>query len=158
MARSNFSASKRQRESERDRKREEKSERRRNNQSRQGDGIPIASAEDIQGGYMRNDAEVLDSVVNSGVERERSSGIPMRLFVGGLDDRMGEADLRQIFAAFGPVDDCVVVHDRDSGASRGFGFVTMSDRRDAATAIKALEGTEHAGRSLVVRVATDRGR
>ncbi|MBK8262103.1 MAG: RNA-binding protein [Nannocystis sp.] len=84
--------------------------------------------------------------------------MPSRLFVGGLSQSTSTLDLRTMFETFGPVDDAIVVTDRDMGESRGFGFVTMADRRDAAIATRELSGREVDGRTLVVRPATDRTR
>ena len=57
---------------------------------------------------------------------------------------------------FGEVSDAVVIEDRDTGRSRGFGFVTMADRKDASKAIDAMDGSELDGRTIVVNVATER--
>lgn len=89
---------------------------------------------------------------------KRAHAIPSRLFVGGLSSTMSSADLRALFAEFGPIEDAIVVMDRDLGESRGFGFVTMADRRDAVVAARELSGREVEGRTLVVRPATERGR
>jgi RNA recognition motif-containing protein len=80
------------------------------------------------------------------------------LFVAGLSDEVGEAELRHAFGEYGEVADCVIMRDRDTRASRGFGFVTMADRRDATRAMGALQGRDLKGRSLVVSVATGRTR
>lgn len=153
MARPNYSHERRQRAQEKDRRREEKAERRRQNRSQGGAGIQITTAEEIQGGIMRGLEEEPD-----GRPVARTNTIPSRLFVGGLSHEMTSADLRTLFENFGPVDDAIVVMDRDLGESRGFGFVTMADRRDATTAIEQLAGREVDGRVLVVKPATERGR
>ena len=59
---------------------------------------------------------------------------------------------------FGKVSDAAVVTDRDTGKSRGFGFVTMADRKDAAKAIDEMNGAELDGRAIVVNMATERRR
>ena len=69
--------------------------------------------------------------------------------LGGLD---------VMFGKFGKVTDAVVVSDRDTGKSRGFGFVVMEDRKDAAKAIQELDGSELDGREIVVNLATERKR
>jgi RNA recognition motif-containing protein len=56
------------------------------------------------------------------------------------------------------VADAVVINEGNSGKSRGFGFVTMENRRDAARAVEALDGSELNGRNIVVNVATGRNR
>jgi RNA recognition motif-containing protein len=96
------------------------------------------------------------------IERNASAprsvaSIPCRLFVGGLGD-LSEAELREAFAPFGALTDAVVVRDRGTGQSRGFGFVTMADRKEAGRAIEALHESDFHGRRLVVNVATDRPR
>jgi RNA recognition motif-containing protein len=78
--------------------------------------------------------------------------------VGGISyDTTGE-QLNAAFAEFGAVSEAAVVKDRDTGQSRGFGFVTMANRKDAGRAIDALNGSELNGRRLMVNVATDRQR
>lgn len=81
------------------------------------------------------------------------------LYVGNLPFTATADDLRQIFAQHGTVARAEVVSDRDTGRSRGFGFVEMSD--GAETAITALDGAEFQGRRLTVnesRPRTDRPR
>jgi RNA recognition motif-containing protein len=87
-----------------------------------------------------------------------ASAIPARLFVGGLSHSTTDADLKAAFEEFGPVSDAVVVTDRDTGSSRGFGFVTMENRKDAPRAIAGLNDTVLDGRTIAVNVATDRQR
>jgi len=158
MARSNYSAGKRQREADKAAKRKKKSERKRDNRQSGGGDIPIATVDEIQGG-MRSIDDVMRSVNAAPGEVDRGhGGIPSRLFVGGLSWRTTTEDLRAAFEAVGPVNDAVVVLDRDTGDSRGFGFVTMADHKDAAIAIRKLGGAELDGRTLVVRQATDRQR
>lgn len=90
-------------------------------------------------------------------ESKGAQGIPSRLFVGGLAWETTADDLRAAFSPFGPVVDAVIVMDRGTGRSRGFGFVVMS-HKDTAKAIAALNGTELQGRTLVVNVASERRR
>jgi RNA recognition motif-containing protein len=158
MAKSNYSAGKRQRERDKEKKRKAKMDRARDRQSGGAD-IPIATVDEIQGGMMSVD-EVMRSM-NPGDEDGASAPrntIPSRLFVGGLNWRTTNDELRTKLEEFGPVTDVHIVTDRDTGDSRGFGFVTMADRKDAAQAIRDLDGQEFAGRTLVVRQATERGR
>jgi hypothetical protein len=157
MARSNYSAGKRQRERDKERKKKEKQERQREHRSGGGD-IPIATADEIQGGAMMSVDEVMRTVHRQSGEGDRSHTIPSRLFVGGLNWRVTPDQLRTTLEEFGPVTDVVIVTDRDTGDSRGFGFVTMADRKDAAEAIRRLDGADLEGRSLVVRQATERQR
>lgn len=76
----------------------------------------------------------------------------MRIYVGNLAYGTDEQRMESIFAAFGPVKNCSIMRDRETGQSRGFGFVEMDD--DAAqAAISALNGTQVDGRTLTVNEA-----
>ena len=77
----------------------------------------------------------------------------MKLYVGNLSFSTTEADLRDLFAPYGTVNEVVVVTDRMSGESRGFGFVTMGNRHEGQAAIAALEGLSRDGRNLTVSEA-----
>ena len=77
----------------------------------------------------------------------------MKLYVGNLSFSTTEADLRNLFAPYGTVTEVVVVTDRMSGESRGFGFVTMGNRHEGQAAIAALEGLSRDGRNLTVSEA-----
>ena len=79
-----------------------------------------------------------------------------KLFVGGLSWGTDDAGLREAFEVHGTVDEAKVITDRDSGRSRGFGFVTFEDESDAQTAIDKMNGTELDGRTLNVNVAQDK--
>jgi RNA recognition motif-containing protein len=157
MARNSYSAGKRKREQDRAKKKKEKAQRRQRTRDSGTGGIEIASADDIQGGLLSIE-EVVASVHKAGGAGHQSARIPVRLFVGGLSWQTGGDELRALFEKVGPVVDAVLVLDRDTGDSRGFGFVTMADRKDAATAMKSLDGTEFDGRTLVVNLATERNR
>lgn len=155
MGRNSYSAGKRQRERDKEKKRKAKANRVRENRHDNTGGIPVATVDEIQGG-LRSPEEVLAEFSGEKVETDtRSKGVPSRLFVGGLDWRVSSEQLAEFFAKVGPVGDAFVVNDRDTGESRGFGFVTM-DRRDAVEAIKQLNGESLEGRTIVVRPATER--
>jgi RNA recognition motif-containing protein len=81
----------------------------------------------------------------------------MRLYVGNLSYSVTNEALRAAFAEVGEVSDAQVVTDRDTGQSRGFGFVTMPDDAEAERAIEALNGTSLEGRPIVVNEARPRG-
>lgn len=102
--------------------------------------------------------EVVASVHGGPAASRGAATIPARLFVGGLSWQTSSDDLRAAFEKIGPVRDAIVVTDRDTGDSRGFGFVTMADRKDAAQAIKMMNGNDLDGRTLVVKQATERTR
>ena len=80
-----------------------------------------------------------------------------KLFVGGLAWATTDDSLRAHFEAFGEVTDAKVITDRDTGRSRGFGFVTFAEGDNAASAQGELHGTELDGRSIRVDQATERG-
>lgn len=75
------------------------------------------------------------------------------IFVGNLSFQTSQADLLAAFTPYGAVERVNIVTDRDSGRSRGFAFVEMTDRRDAETAISQLNGAELNGRALNVNEA-----
>jgi RNA recognition motif-containing protein len=84
----------------------------------------------------------------------------MKLFVGNFSFSTTEAELQSLFAPYGNIESVTVVTDRQTGRSRGFGFVEMSDRGEAEKAIEALNGKEFSGRTLNVNEArpkTDNG-
>ena len=80
-----------------------------------------------------------------------------RLYVGNLPFSTTEADLRAIFERHGSVQSCSVIIDRETGRSRGFGFVEMDDS-GAEAAIRALDGSDMGGRPLRVNEAHERER
>ncbi len=77
----------------------------------------------------------------------------MKLYVGGLAYSVNDKELEAIFAELGTVVSAVVIKDRDSGQSKGFGFVEMEDATAAQNAIKELNGKEISGRSIMVNEA-----
>ena len=79
-----------------------------------------------------------------------------KLYVGGLSWGTDDDGLRVAFEAHGTVSEAKVITDRESGRSRGFGFVTFEDSDSAQEAISKMDGTELDGRSLKVNVAQDR--
>jgi RNA recognition motif-containing protein len=78
------------------------------------------------------------------------------LYVGNLSFKTTSSELEQLFAAHGSVQSAEVIMDRDSGRSKGFGFVEMASDQDAQAAIDAINGQEVDGRSLVVNEARPR--
>lgn len=79
-----------------------------------------------------------------------------KLFVGGLSWNTTSEALQEAFASCGDVVEAKVVTDRDSGRSRGFGFVTFQDDQGAARAIEELDGSSLDGRTIRVDRANDR--
>ena len=79
-----------------------------------------------------------------------------KLYVGNLAYQVGDADLEQLFAGFGIVESAQVIMDRDTGRSKGFGFVEMSSEAEAKAAIQGLQDHEVSGRHLTVNEAKPR--
>lgn len=76
-----------------------------------------------------------------------------KLYVGGLAYSVTEEELEKLFAEQGKVVSVAVIKDRDSGQSKGFGFVEMSEEAEAQNAIKELNGKELSGRAIMVNAA-----
>lgn len=76
-----------------------------------------------------------------------------KLFVGNIDWGMTQDELKALFEQYGTVEEAVILTDKFTGRSRGFGFVTMTDDQEAEAAIAALNGFEANGRALVVNEA-----
>ena len=76
-----------------------------------------------------------------------------KLFVGNLSHSTTEVELRNLFAAHGPVEKITLVTDRDTGHPRGFGFVEMTNASEADRAVAALNGTDFGGRTLTINEA-----
>jgi RNA recognition motif-containing protein len=79
-----------------------------------------------------------------------------KLYVGNLSFRVTSEDLQDHFATAGAVESANVVFDRETGRSRGFGFVEMASEDDANNAIAQFNGTEYDGRNMVVNEARPR--
>ncbi len=80
----------------------------------------------------------------------------MNIYVGNFVFSMTDHDLRQLFEPYGAVDTITIITDRDTGRSRGFGFVEMPDSRAAQSAIQGLHGKALKGRTLSVSEAKPR--
>ena len=80
----------------------------------------------------------------------------MNIFVGNISFNSTDEDVRQLFEAYGTVNTVNIITDRDSGQPRGFGFVEMSNSREAHSAIQGLQGKEIGGRALNVSEAKPR--
>lgn len=76
-----------------------------------------------------------------------------KIYVGNLSFQTTESDITEVFSGFGPIESVSIITDRDTGRSKGFGFVQMADQADADKAINALNGTELGGRNLTVNEA-----
>ena len=80
----------------------------------------------------------------------------MKLYVGGLAYQTTDKELEEAFAEYGPVVSAVVIKDRDSGKSKGFGFVEMTEVKDGQNAVKEMNGKDLQGRSITVNEARER--
>jgi RNA recognition motif-containing protein len=90
-----------------------------------------------------------------GTEKERGR-MNKKLFVGGLSWGTTDESLRQAFAEFGEVTEAKVITDRDTGRSRGFGFVTFTQEEDAKTALSKMDGTSLDGKVIRVNEALEK--
>lgn len=79
-----------------------------------------------------------------------------KLYVGNLSYGVNSSELQELFSRFGTVESAQVIEDRESGRSKGFGFVEMSSDEEAQAAIQGLNGQEHGGRPLTVNEARPR--
>ncbi len=77
----------------------------------------------------------------------------MNIYVGNLSSRVTEKDLKQAFEVFGQVSSVTIIKDRESGESRGFGFIEMPNQAEAQMAIKSLNGKELLGKNMNVNEA-----
>jgi RNA recognition motif-containing protein len=80
----------------------------------------------------------------------------MNIYVGNLNFKVEEDDLRGVFEDYGSVSDVRIIKDRDSGRSKGFGFVTMDNNEEAEKAVEELNGSALEGRDMVVNEARER--
>ena len=80
----------------------------------------------------------------------------MNIFVGSLPFKIQEADLKELFEAYGEVNSVKIINDRETGRSKGFGFVEMAEEEAGKKAIADLNGSEVAGRNIVVNQAEDK--
>jgi RNA recognition motif-containing protein len=91
-------------------------------------------------------------------EAENGKKMGNKLFVGGLSWNTDDNSLKAAFEAHGTVEEAKVIVDRETGRSRGFGFVTMSQESEAADAMASLDGKELDGRTVKVNEAQERQR
>ncbi|XP_066315632.1 glycine-rich RNA-binding protein 2, mitochondrial-like [Miscanthus floridulus] len=109
------------------------------------------------GGLLRH------SALASGVAASSSPAVfnaarlmSTKLYVGGLSWGVDDVKLREAFSGFGDVTEARVITDRDTGRSRGFGFVNYTNNDDANAAISGMDGKEIDGRPVRVNIANDR--
>ncbi|MET0286179.1 MAG: hypothetical protein ABW352_16985 [Polyangiales bacterium] len=147
---------KRAREASRDEKARNKAHRRQEKRHTRSAEPELVTADEIAGN-LRSIEDVMASLFAGKDAPERSAApIPTKLFVGSLSDDTSSAKLRAHFAPHAEIAEAVVITDRNTGASRNFGFVTVADRKDAPGVIEALHHSELDGSHIVVNVAQDR--
>ncbi|BDD06563.1 RNA recognition motif domain-containing protein [Aureibacter tunicatorum] len=80
----------------------------------------------------------------------------MNIYVGNLNYKIDENDLREVFEEYGTVDETKIITDRETGRSKGFGFVTMPDNKEASEAVESLNGATLENRNMVVNESKPR--
>ena len=80
----------------------------------------------------------------------------MNIYIGNPNYRVREADLQQVMEEYGAVDSVKIIKDRETGKSKGFGFVEMGNDAQAKQAIEELNGAEYEGRTMIVKEARPR--
>ncbi len=80
----------------------------------------------------------------------------MNIFVGNLDFKVDENDLKEIFEQYGSVSEVKIINDKFSGRSKGFGFITMDDSAEGKKAISELNGAKLENRDMVVNEAREK--
>jgi hypothetical protein len=151
-----FSGGKRNREASRDLKKRQKEERLRRNRELRARGIDPDTT-DVSAGPSALPEVKLEDVVISVAPRSRQADFgPTKLFVGGFGPTTTVGDLRTFFSRFGELVDVVIVPNRSTGQSRGFGFVSYRSAAAADEAIKTMDGVELDGHPLRVNRAETR--
>jgi RNA recognition motif-containing protein len=87
------------------------------------------------------------------LSQERTKKMAMKLYVGGLSYNVTDQELQDFFATEGKVASAIIIKDKFSGQSKGFGFVEMEDIKEGQNAIKSLNGKELNGRAIMVNEA-----
>ncbi len=151
-----FTGGKRDREAKRDLKKRQKAERLRRNRDLRARGIDPDPTPDAPEGSDLPEVKLEDVVISVSGQSRRADFGPTKLFVGGLGPTTTAADLRTFFSRFGELVDAVVVPNRSTGRSRGFGFVSYRDAAAAELAIKGMDGVELDGHPLKVNRAEAR--
>ena len=80
----------------------------------------------------------------------------MNIYIGNLNYRVKESDLQQVMQSYGTVKSVKIIKDRETGKSKGFGFVEIAEEEQAKEAIEKLNGSEFEGRTMVVKEARPR--
>lgn len=146
---------KRERELEQRQRRQDKDERRRERRVNGPRELEVATADSVQRG-MPSIEEAMRNLELRAQGGSHAALIPSKLFVGGVANDVNEAVLREVFASHADIAEVSIAVDRATRAPRGFAFVTLRDRRDTNRVIDATNGLELHGRTLAVRIATER--
>ena len=155
MSRS-LTGTKRDREARRDLKKRQKAERLRRNRDLRARGIDTPEIVELPEGSPVEEVKLEDVVISVSTQSRRADFGPTKLFVGGLGPTTTAADLRTFFSRFGELVEAIVVPNRSTGRSRGFGFVSYRDMAAAEEAIKGMNGVELDGHPLKVNKAEAR--
>ena len=81
-----------------------------------------------------------------------------KIFVGNLNFKLKTEDLEKMFSEFGNIEECIIITDRDSNRSKGFGFVTFVEEESVKKAVKSMNEKDIDGRKLTVNVAEEKER
>jgi hypothetical protein len=150
-----YSGGKRNREASRDLKKRQKEERLRRNRELRARGFDPDLSGMAEPAPPLPEVKLEDIVIGVPSQPRREGFGPVKLFVGGLSQETTATELRQAFAKFGELVDVVVISERATNQSRGFGFVTYASSIAAQTAIQAMNGAELDGRTLKVNRAEE---
>jgi hypothetical protein len=150
-----YSGGKRNREASRDLKKRQKEERLRRNRELRARGFDPDLSSMAEPAPPLPEVKLEDIVIGVPSQPRREGFGPVKLFVGGLSQETTATELRHAFAKFGELVDVVVISERATNQSRGFGFVTYASSIAAQTAIQAMNGAELDGRTLKVNRAEE---
>ena len=151
-----FSGGKRNREASRDLKKRQKEDRLRRNRDLRARGLDPDLVDPTGAPTQLPEVKLEDVVISVPSQSRRADFGPIKLFVGGLSTDTTAADLRRWFEKFGDFVDAMVVADRGTGRSRGFGFVSFRSPAAAEAATKGMNGVEVDGQTLKVNRAEAR--
>ncbi|HET7094913.1 MAG TPA: hypothetical protein VFI22_15585 [Thermomicrobiales bacterium] len=151
-----FTGGKRNREASRDLKKKQKEDRLRRNRDLRARGIDPDIVDSTDAPAALPEVKLEDVVIGVPSQSRRADFGPVKLFVGGLHNDTTAADLRRWFAPFGDVVDAIVVADRGTGRSRGFGFVSFGTPAAADAATKGMNGVDVDGQIIKVNRAEAR--
>ncbi len=150
-----YSGGKRNREAVRDLRKKQKEQRLRRNRELRARGVDPDLTGMTEAPAPLPEIKLEEIVIGVPSRPRRDDFGPVKLFIGGLSLETTTADLRAAFAKFGELVDAVVISERATGKSRGFGFVSYAASTAADTAIKEMNGVELDGRAMKVNRAEE---